>query len=308
MKLGFIGLGAMGAGIAHNLARAGHDLTVFDLRAESTQPLREAGASVAASIADLGRVADVVFTSLPGPKEMQAVGLGEGGLLGAMRPGSTWVDFTTNAPTVVRDVAARLQESGIALLDAPVSGRPEGARSGKLAIYVGGEGAVFERMKPILDAVGDKILHVGPIGAGNTAKLVHNLISLVTRMALAEGISLGVKAGLDPLELWHALRQGAIGRQRTFDVLGDQYLQSRYEPASFALRLAHKDFTLALDLAHELGVPMQQAETAYADYTAALERGWGEQDSRVPMALQNERAGVTIKASPDAVQRVLARD
>jgi 3-hydroxyisobutyrate dehydrogenase len=307
MKLGFIGLGAMGAGIAHNLAKAGYDLTVFDLRSESTQPLREAGAAVAGSIAELGRVADVVFTSLPGPKEMQAVGLGEGGLLGAMRRGSTWVDFSTNAPGVVREVGTRLAQSGIALLDAPVSGRPAGARSGKLAIYIGGERAVYEKLKPLFDAVGDKILYVGPVGAGNTAKLVHNLISLVTRMALAEGMSLGVKAGLDPLELWHALRQGAIGRQRTFDVLGDQYLQANYDPASFALRLAHKDFTLALDLARELGVPMRQAETAYADYNAALERGWGERDSRVPMALQNERAGVTIKASAEAVQQILAR-
>ena len=307
MKLGFIGLGAMGAGIAHNLVKAGHDVVVFDVRPESTQPLRDAGAAVAGSIADLGRAADIVFTSLPGPKEMQEVGLGAAGLLGAMRAGSAWVDFSTNSPTVVREVAARFAEAGIAVLDAPVSGRPAGARSGKLAIYVGGAVEEFERLKPLLDAIGDKVMHVGPVGAGNIAKLVHNMVSLVTRIALAEGMTLGVKAGLEPAELWHALRQGAIGRQRTFDVLGDQYMQANYDPPSFTLRLAHKDFTLALDLARELGVPMKQAETAYAEYDAALERGWGERDSRAPMALQNERAGVTIAVSAEDVRKVLAR-
>jgi 3-hydroxyisobutyrate dehydrogenase len=307
MKLGFIGLGAMGSGIALNLVKAGHDLIVFDVRPDGARPLLEAGAKGAESIGEIGRHADVVFTSLPGPREMQEVGLGLDGLISTMRRGTIWVDFSTNSPTVVRQVAQRLDAAGIAVLDAPVSGRPAGARSGKLAIYVGGDADVFGRCKPLLDAVGDKVMHVGAVGAGNTAKLVHNLVSLVTRMVLAEGMSLGVKAGLDPLELWHALRQGAIGRQRTFDVLGDQYLQSNYDPASFALRLAHKDLTLALDLAQDLGVPMQQAEMAYQDYTVALERGWAERDSRVPMQIQNERAGVEIKASAEDVAKTLAR-
>ena len=248
-----------------------------------------------------------MFTSLPGPKEMREVGLGKGGLLESMRKGSTWFDLTTNSPTVVREVGKPLQDKGIALLDAPVSGGPAGAKSGKLAIYVGGDREVFDRHKKLLDAVGDQVLHVGPIGAGNTAKLVHNMVSLVTRMAIAEGITLGVKAGMDPLELWHAVRQGVIGRRRTFDGIGDQYLQSKYEPPSFALRLAYKDFTLALELAQQVGVPMQQAEAAYQTYTEALERGWGDRDSRAPMALQNERAGVTIKVSAEDVQKTLAR-
>jgi len=307
MKLGFIGLGAMGSGIAQNLQRAGYDLTVFDLRKESAQPLIEAGAHWAATVADLAGVSDVVFTSLPGPKEMQELGLGQGGLLECMRRGTAWFDFTTNSPPVVREVAKRFEEKNIAVLDAPVSGKPSGARSGKLAVYIGGDKQVFERHQKILDSVGDKVLHVGPVGAGNTAKLVHNLVSLVTRLAIAEGMTLGVKAGMAPLDLWHAVRQGVIGRARTFDIVADQYLQAKYDPPSFALRLAYKDFTLALDLAKQLGVPMKQAETAYQDYTAALERGWGDLDSRSPMQLQNERAGVQIKESADDVQKTLAR-
>ena len=307
MKLGFIGLGAMGSGIALNLCKAGYDLLVFDLRKESAQPLVDAGASWAHSVADLARASDVVFTSLPGPKEMQELALGSGGLLSSMRECAAWFDFTTNSPPVLRDVAKRFEDKGIAVLDAPVSGKPSGARSGKLAIYVGGNRDVFDRYKKILDSVGDKVLHVGPVGTGNTAKLVHNLVSLVTRLAIAEGMSLGVKAGMEPLELWHAVRQGVIGRARTFDIIADQYLQSKYDPPSFALRLAYKDFTLALDLAKQLGVPMRQAESAYQDYTDALERGWGDMDSRSPMQLQNERAGVTIKESAEDVQKTLAR-
>jgi 3-hydroxyisobutyrate dehydrogenase len=239
---------------------------------------------------------------------MQEVGMGEGGLLGSMRTGTAWFDLTTNSPTVVRDVYKAFEDRGIALLDAPVSGGPAGARSGKLAIYVGGDRDAFDRYKNLLDAIGDEVMYVGPIGAGNSAKLVHNTASFIIRMVIAEVFTLGVKAGVEPLELWHAVRQGAIGRARTFDRIGDQYLQSRYEPAAFALRLAHKDLKLGLELARELGVPMKHAEAAYEDFTAALERGWGELDSRSPMQLQNERAGVTIKVSAEDVKKTLARD
>jgi 3-hydroxyisobutyrate dehydrogenase len=127
-------------------------------------------------------------------------------------------------------------------------------------------------------------------------------------MAIAEIFTLGVKAGVEPLSLWHAIRQGASGRCRTFDRIGDQYLQDKYQPPAFALRLAHKDLTLALELAHELGVPMKIADAAYEDFTEAVERGWGELDSRSPMKLQNERAGVSIKVSADDVKKTLARD
>jgi 3-hydroxyisobutyrate dehydrogenase len=298
----------MGSGIAANLRKAGYELVVHDVRRERAQPLLALGATWAETVADVGRAADVVFTSVPGPKEMQEVGTGEGGLLGSMREGSAWFDLTTNSPTVVREVCKRFQEKGIALLDAPVSGGPAGARSGKLAIYVGGDRDAFDRYRKVLDAIGDQVMYVGAIGAGNSAKLVHNSASLIIRMAIAEVFTLGVKAGVEPLELWHAIRQGAIGRSRTFDRIGDQYLQDKYEPASFTVRLAHKDLGLALELARQLGVPMKHGEVAFGDFSAALERGWSERDSRSPMRLQNDRAGVTIKVSADDVKRTLARD
>ena len=308
MKIGFIGLGAMGSGMAMNLRKAGYELLVYDLRKASAQPLLDAGAIWVDSVAELGRAVDVMFTSLPGPKEMEAIGLGAGGLLETMRPGSVWFDLTTNSPTVVQKVSKCFQEKGIAMLDAPVSGGPSGARTGKLALYLGGDKQVFDANKAILDAIGDRVIYVGEVGAGNTAKIVHNLISLVTRIGIAEGMSLGIKAGLDPVELWNAVRQGAIGRSRTLDLLGNQYLQSAYDPPSFALRLAYKDFNLARDLAREYDVPMKQADAAYQDYTEAMERGWSERDSRSPMSLQNERVGITVQASAEAVKEMMARD
>lgn len=307
MKIGFIGLGTMGAGMALNLRKAGHDVVVHDMRKESAQPHLAAGSTWADTVADVGRFADIVFTSVPGPKEMQAVGLGEGGLLASMRPGTVWFDVTTNSPTVVRDVYKRFAEKGIALLDAPVSGGPGGSHSGKLAIYVGGDREVFDRYKNVLDAIGDEVMYVGKIGAGNSAKIVHNCASMALRMLNAEVFTLGVKAGVDPAELWHAMRQGAVGRSRTFDMMGDKYIQDNYEPASFTVRLAHKDLTLGLDLAKELGVPMKHTQAAYDDFTAAIERGWADHDARTPMKLQNERAGVKFAVPAEKVKEILAR-
>jgi 3-hydroxyisobutyrate dehydrogenase len=304
MQIGFIGLGTMGSGMALNLRKAGHELVVHDVRKASAEPLLAAGATWADTVADVGRASEVVFTSVPGPKEMQQIA---GSLLETMRPGTAWVDLTTNSPTVAREVCDRFKAKGIALLDAPVSGGPGGARSGKLAIYVGGDRDTFDRYKPLLDAIGDQVMYVGTIGAGNSAKLVHNVASMTVRMMIAEVMSLGVKAGVDPLELWHAVRMGAIGRARTFDRIGDQYMQSKYEPANFTVKLALKDLNLGLELAEQLGVPMKYARVAHEDFSEALERGWGDRDSRSPMQIQNERAGVTIKVSAEDVKKTLAR-
>jgi len=307
MKVGFIGLGGMGLGMATNLRSAGYDLVVHDLNRERAAELEAAGASWAGSVAELAATADVVFTSLPGPVEMRQVGTGEGGLLSAIRPGSVWFDLTTNSPTVVREVHAVCREQGVELFDAPVSGGPAGARSGKLAIYVGGDPTAFADHRNVLDAIGDKVLYVGDIGAGNIAKLAHNCASMMIRAAIAEVLTLGVKAGVEPGPLWHALRQGAIGRARTFDAIGGRYLQGAFEPPSFALTLANKDFRLALELADQMDVPMKVAQAAYEDFQEALERGWGGRDSQAPMVLQNERAGVTIKLSSEEVKEILDR-
>ena len=308
LKIGFIGTGTMGVGMALNLLKAGYALVAYDLHKANHQELATAGVTWMDSVADVGRACDVVFTSLPGPREVQEVGLGAGGLIGAMRTGSAWFDLSTNSTTVVREISRQFADKGIKMLDAPVSGGPGGARSGKLALYIGGDRATFERLKPLLDAMGDRVIFVGEIGAGSTAKIVHNLIALTTRMAVAEGMSLGIKAGLDPVELWNAVRQGAIGRSRTLDTLAEKYLCASYDQPTFALRLAYKDFNLAMDLAREFDVPMPIGDVAHQDYQAAMDRGLAELDSKIPMNLQNERAGVAVKASAEALKAMLARD
>ena len=307
MKVGFIGLGTMGRGMALNLRRAGYDLVVHDLNRASGTAVEEAGATWADSVADLAGSVDVVFTSLPGPVEMREIGTGQGGLLSTLEPGSAWFDLTTNSPTVVREVHAIARQHGVELFDAPVSGGPKGAASGKLAIYVGGDRDAFDRVGSVLDAIGDQIIYVGEIGAGNTAKLVHNCASMIIRSGIAEVFTMGVKAGVEPAALWHALRQGAIGRARTFDRIGDRYLQEAFDPPSFALALANKDLRLAIELADELDVPLRAAQLVQEDFQEALDRGWGNRDSQTPLLLQNERAGVSIKLSADEVQAVLDR-
>lgn len=307
MKVAFIGVGTMGSGMCLNAMKTGCEMTVNDLRREAAAAHLAKGAKWADTPAAAARDAEVVFTSLPKPADMEQVGLGENGLLGAMRPGTVWFDLTTNAQSTVKRVAAKFAEKGIHVLDAPVSGGPGGAKSGKLAIYVGGDKAMFDKYEKLLLAIGDQSMWIGPIGAGIAAKLAHNCASFSIRMAIAEIFTLGVKAGVEPLQLWHAIRQGATGRRRTFDGLGEQFLTQKYDPPAFALDLAYKDMTLALELARELDVPMKIAEDAYADMTEALGRGWGRLDSRTPMELQKERAGVQFKCTEEEVAKAYAR-
>jgi len=308
MKVGFIGLGTMGASMAANLQKAGHDLVVHDLRRASAERHLAAGAVWAESPKALGEQVEVVFTSLPGPPEVEAVALGDNGLLAGLREGSAYFDLSTNSPTLVRQIHAKFAERRVYMLDAPVSGGPKGAASGKMALWVGGDEQIFNRFQAVLGAMGDQARYIGPIGAGSVAKLVHNCAGYAMQCCLAEVFTMGVKAGVEPLALWEAVRQGAGGRRRTFDGLVDQFLPNKYDPPAFALRLAHKDVTLATQLARELKVPMHMANLALDELTEALNRGWGERDSRVAMLLQQERAGVKIAVDPQQLQLALERD
>jgi 3-hydroxyisobutyrate dehydrogenase-like beta-hydroxyacid dehydrogenase len=308
MQIGFIGLGIMGASMASNLQKAGHKLVVHDLSRQAASAHLNAGATWADSPAAVAKACDVVLTSLPGPAEVTAVATGAEGILSGMKPGGVMFDLSTNAPTVVRQLHAKFAEKGCHFLDAPVSGGPAGAKSGRMAIFVGGDQAIFEKHKAVLGAMGDAARYIGPIGAGSVAKLAHNCAGYAVQAALAEIMTLGVKGGVDPIALWEAVRTGALGRARTFDRLGDQYLVNTYEPPAFALKLAMKDMTLATDLGRELGVPMRLSNLAYSDMVEAMNRGWAARDSRVSMVLQNERAKVEIECDRAAVAAVFERD
>jgi len=308
MQVGFIGLGTMGAKMAASLQKAGYRLVVHDLRRDAATPHLAAGAVWADTVRQVAEASDVVFTSLPAPADVEEVARGEGGLLAAMRPGGAYFDLSTNAPDVVRRIHAAFAERGVHMLDAPVSGGPRGAATGKLAIWVGGEKEVFDRYKPLLDAIGDQARYVGAIGTATVAKLVHNCLGYMLNRALSEVFTLGVKAGVEPLTLWETVRQGALGRTRTFDVLINQFLPGVYDPPAFALRLAHKDVSLATGLGRELQVPMPMANLALDELTTALNRGWGERDSRAAMLLQQERADVHIAVDPERLRAAVERD
>ncbi len=293
MKIGFIGLGAMGRPMAESLQRAGHALQVHDLR-------RVEGFSAwKSSAGEAARGCELLFTSLPGPAEVEAVA----SQVHSLNPGAAWFDLSTNSPQVVRRIHAQL--SRISFLDAPVSGGPKGAQSGRLAIWVGGERSLFEKYLPVLRAIGDQPYYVGPIGAGTVAKLAHNCASFTIQAALAEVFTLGVKAGVEPLALLRALRQGATGRKRTFDRLPEHFLPGVYDPPAFTVRLAHKDMTLALELAAQENVPMKIGRIALDELEQAMQRGWSERDCRVAMTLQEERARVSVRVEPERLKDAL---
>ena len=312
MKVGFIGLGTMGAHMAANLQTyllgSNHGMVVYDVNKASAEAPIAKGAVWADSPRAVAEQCDVIFASLPGPPEVEAVALGPDGLIHGMKKGAAFFDLATNSPTLVRQISEMFSAKGFHMLDAPVSGGPTGARAGKLAIWVGGDKAVFDEHKVFLDAIGDQARHVGPIGAGSVAKLVHNCAGYCIQTALAEVFSMGIKGGVEPLALWEAVRSGAGGRRRSFDGLIDQFLPGKYEPAQFALRLAHKDMTLATQLGRDLGVPMRIANVAHAEMTEALNRGWHSRDSRSPMLLQLERVGIELKVDPERIKEALVRD
>lgn len=304
--VGFVGLGTMGAKMASNLQKAGYRLVVHDLHRQSASHHLQAGATWAATPKALAAQCDVIFSSLPEPLDVEAVAIGADGLIEGMKKGAAFFDLSTNSPSVVKKLNAAFAGKGAHMLDAPVSGGPQGAASGRLAIWVGGDKGAYDRFKPVLDAMGDRAAYIGPIGAATVAKLVHNMSGYAITCALAETFALGVKAGVEPLALWNAVRQGAGGRRQTFDILIDQFLPGKYDPPSFALKLAHKDVSLANALGRELGMPMRMCNLALAEMTEAMNRGWEGRDSRVVMLLQQERAGVNVAVDPERMKEALA--
>jgi 3-hydroxyisobutyrate dehydrogenase-like beta-hydroxyacid dehydrogenase len=309
MRVGFIGLGMMGKGMAANLQKAGHELVVHDLSRAAAEPFLAKGALWAGSPKEVGAQTEIVFTSLPVPADVEQVALGTSGLIEGMRPDTAFFDMSTNSVAVVRKIHAAFAEKNLYMLDSPVSGGPSGAASGKMAIWVGGDEQIFNRHKVVLDAMGDQAAYIGPVGAGSIAKLVHNCTSAVLGVALAEVFTMGVKAGVDPVDLWEAVRQGATGRVRTFDRLGQRFLTGQHDPADFALRLLHKDVGLAVGLGREVGVPMRLANMAYEELTEAMNRGWGTRNSTVGQLLQVERAGIPpLAADPERIAAVLDAD
>lgn len=274
MKVGFIGLGVMGRPMAQHLQRAGHELHVW---ARNPSRIGDLPAVVCATPAELGRQCEVVFTMITSSADVAGVALGAAGLSEGMAPGSVMVDCSTIAPEAAREIAARLGEKSIAMLDAPVSGGVQGAIDASLAIMAGGEAAVLERVRPLLDCLGKRIVHVGPNGAGQVAKACNQMIMVAAIEAVAEAMRLATASGVDPAKVRQALAGGSAA-SRVLDVMGERMV-SRDFAAGIEARLHHKDFGLALAAARESGVATPLTAVVGQQLNALMVQGWGHDDT-----------------------------
>ncbi len=254
MNVGFIGIGQMGGHMSRRILEAGYALTVHDLRKDAANSLLEKGAEWADTPKALAGTCRVVISCLPTPIQVQEVVYGANGLRAGWRTGDIYIDMSTNSPAVMRQVAIDAEALGVAVFDAPVTGGTRGADQGTLTIMVGGDKLYLEKIRRILQAMGNKIVHVGDVGCGNVAKLVNNLISLTCNTITAEAFVLGVKAGVDPQVLWDITTSGTANNWN-LQQYPQTVFQGNFEPG-FRLSLGFKDIGLALQLGREYGVPL----------------------------------------------------
>jgi 3-hydroxyisobutyrate dehydrogenase-like beta-hydroxyacid dehydrogenase len=300
MRLGFVGTGTMGAAMAACLIEAGHALTVHDIRPEATAGLRARGAQGAASPREAAEASEVVFTSLPGPAEVEQAALDpERGILAGLAAGSALVDLTTNAPETARRVAASCLARGIDMLDAPVSGRPPG-----MTVMAGGEAAVFARCRPLLAAMAGNIFHVGPAGTGCIVKLVTQYLGYSNFVAALEGLLIGAKAGVDPGILAEIVPLSA-GASRTFDNIPRSVLTGAFT-AGGTLDIVAKDLDLACALARTVGAPAAIGLHAHDILARAQAQGWGGEGFPVAARILERMADCELRARPSEHQTSFA--
>jgi 3-hydroxyisobutyrate dehydrogenase-like beta-hydroxyacid dehydrogenase len=291
MRIGFVGIGTMGRPIAEALVGAGHRLTVYDIRPAAMAPLAAIGAAVADSPMEAAYAAETVFTSLPGPAEVESAALDpKRGLLSSLRRGGTYIDLTTNAPATIRRIAEAASKRDVRFLDAPVSGRPP-----NMTVMVGGREADFENCRPLFEAIAANVFHVGPSGAGVVAKLVTQYLGYTGFVAALEGMLTAAKAGIDLAVLARIVPVSA-GASRTFDNIPRGVL-SRGFAAGGTLDIVAKDMELAVALAREVGAPGALGALALDVYKRAQARGWGGEGFPIIARVLEEMAGVELRAT-----------
>jgi len=289
MRIGFVGTGTMGTPIAGCLIAAGHQLTVYDIRREATGALVAQGAALADTPRAAAESADAVFTSLPGPAEVEAAVLDPvGGILRGMPSGAAYIDLTTNAPSTIRVLAERCRERGVAFLDAPVSGRPP-----DMTVMVGGEDADFTRLGPLFEAIARNVFHVGPSGAGCAAKLVTQYLGYTNFIAALEGMLVAAKAGIDLAVLARIVPVSA-GQSRTFDNIPRSVLTGAFTSGG-TLDIVAKDMDLAVSLAREVGAPGSLGALASDIYKRAQAQGWGAEGFPVVARILEAMAGAELR-------------
>ena len=290
---GFIGTGTIGSPMAMRMIDAGHALTVFDLAADATREHEAKGATRALSIAALAARCSTVFLSLPGPRQIEQVMLGDDGVLAHAAAGTVIVDLSTNAIALNRRIASAAAARGMQYLDAPVSGGRAGAVAGKLAVMVGGERAAFEAVRPLIACFGENIFYLGEAGAGTLTKLINNQIFLAASVLVQEGFVLGAKAGMDPATVLDVLKVSSAG-----SVVGRAglFLSRKFNADLFALAIASKDIDVALASAADLGVEMPMTTAAASVYHRALADDLGKEDFYATLKVLEASAGVSVPA------------
>jgi 3-hydroxyisobutyrate dehydrogenase-like beta-hydroxyacid dehydrogenase len=295
MKVGFIGIGAMGRPMSRHVLEAGYELVVNDIRKAAAQELLSKGAKWESTPEGVARSCEVVLTSLPTPKDVEDVVYGENGLALGWKKGDILVDMSTNSPAVIRKIAGEAQTRGVEVLDAPVSGMVVGAESGRLSIMVGGKAEVLEKVRKVLEAMGNVIVHVGDVGCGNIAKLVNNLIAMSCSEITYEGMVLGAKAGIDVKVLREVLKNSSANNNCIQNILPGIFA-GNFEPG-FRINLGLKDIGLALGMAKEYAVPTPMCAVVEQRYLEAKAAGLGEKGNQSLILLLERLAGVQVRTS-----------
>ncbi len=276
MKVAFIGLGTMGIGMSLNVLKAGHDVTVHNRTRQKEEEVANEGAARADSPREAAEGAEIIVTMVSDTPDVEEVVLGTNGVIHGAPQGAIVIDMSTISPAATRQMADELGQKGIKMLDAPVSGGPEGAQNGTLAIMVGGDAADFEKALPVLEIMGKTVTHVGPIGAGQITKAINQIIISGTYLTVAEGLTLGMKAGLDMPKVIEAISGGAASswvlHNRGINVVNNTY------PLGFRVRLHHKDLRIALDTARELDVTLPATALVAQIENGLIARGYGDDD------------------------------
>ena len=293
-RIGFLGMGAMGGPMARRLAQRGFIVSGHDIDTTRQAEAATAGVSLATSPAVAVEAADIVLSSLPNPAAVRDAYLGANGAVAALRRGVILVDMSTIDPNTWRDVADAAAKRGAEALGAPVSGGPAEAGSGRLVFLVGGEAAVLERCRSVLEVLGSDIHHLGPLGAGHIVKLVNNVMSMCNVAVAAEAMVLGVRAGMDPQRLFDVLSTSG-GRSHHFLKRFPNVLAGDFTP-HFSIALSRKDLSLALEMAESLGVPMRATATVRQVYEAAAAQGLDRLDMAGVIKIYEQGAGVQVRA------------
>src|SRR5215467_2852872 len=298
-KIGFIGLGAMGLPMAKQVVGAGYELcTTFHRRREPADELRAMGAEVLASPKDVANAADVVITILPADAELKHVVIGPAGILEGFSSGKVLVEMTTGTALTMQEIAASIRLVGGDTLDAPVSGGTSAAAQGTLTIMVGGDVAVLDRCRPLLETVGTRIVHVGPVGQGKVVKIVNQMMAAIHLLAIGESFALGVKCGADPEVLYEVIKNSS-GYSKMMDLRLPGFLFDGSFQPGFKLDLMKKDVNLALESARIAGIPLHLSTEVAQVFAAASAAGRGDEDFSVAAQFLASLCGVQLNSTKD---------